>query len=187
MGQIHRTGDVSPISYRRWESLVYKYRESLGHTFCHGMVQLLDKARQMETEAVSLHIIYLRTSICNQRPYYRLYLMDGKFYNGNTDCWTYWEMPELVSCVENRFPVPEELFYLGYGPQFVKTEQKIKTSVETLYFVMGKVIRYFLDTATGEIPSIGKYPVYFGEYMGDQRLIRQGNQQKNQKEPYENR
>lgn len=113
--------------------------------------------------------------------------MEERFYNGNTDCWTYWEMPELVSYVENRFPIPKELFYLGYGSQSVKAEQKIRASVETLYFVMGKAIKHFLDTAMEEIPSIGKYPMYFGEYMGDQKLIWQGNQKKDQKGPCANR
>lgn len=156
--------------------MVYKHKESLSHSFCYGMVQLLDKAQQMKIEVVSLHVIYLRTSICSKQPYYRLYLLDGRSYNGNTDCWVYWEMPEMISYIEDRFPLTKELFYLGYGSQLVNVEQKIKTSVETLYFVMGKTIRYFLNAAIEKVPSIKRYPVYFGEFMGDQKLIRQENQ-----------
>lgn len=48
MKQINRAEEIHPVSYRRWESVVCKYRESLGHSFCHGMEHLLDKAQKME-------------------------------------------------------------------------------------------------------------------------------------------
>lgn len=159
-----------PISAKRWKSLIYKDQETLVRSFAGGLEQLLEKAVQMELEAVSLHIIYLRSSICNQRPYFRLYLFDENLYNGNTDCWVYLEMPELTRQIKQTFPIEIRPTSPDRRMETL-LEQKHFQCAEFLYGVLGNMMRELLDSAQKEMSCGISVPIYFGEYMTEQKLL----------------
>lgn len=161
----------NPVSFKRWKSIVYKNREKLGQSLVQGITRLLEEVDRKKINAVSLHIIYTRTGICNKRPYYRIYLFDERLYNGNTDCWTYWEMPELINYAESMFPIMEGSCQLGYKPPEEIMEQKRLKCAENLYIIMGEMIACFLHYVFEQLPQINCYSVFFGEYMNEQRLL----------------
>lgn len=92
----------------------------------------MQKANCINFNATSLHIIYTRTSVYNNRPYYRLYLFDKMLYNGNTDCWVYWEMPNIISFVEGRFLAAKNPHQLGYELTETVIEERKVRCVENL-------------------------------------------------------
>lgn len=162
--------NLPPIPAKRWKSLIYKNQEALVRSLAGGLEKLSEKADQMELAAVSLHIIYLRSSICNQRPYFRLYLFDENLYNGNTDCWVYWEMPELTRQIQQTFPVEIRPTSPDRRMETL-LEQKHFQCAEYLYGVLGNMIQGLLDSARKEMSYGVSVPVYFGEYMTEQKFL----------------
>jgi len=161
---------LPPIPAKRWKSLIYKNQETLVRSLAGGLDQLLEKAAQIELEAVSLHIIYLHSSICNQRPYFRLYLFDENLYNGNTDCWVYWEMPVLIEQIEQTFPI-EVCRRSPDRKHETLLEQKRAKCAEFLYRTLERVMPELLDGAQKELACGIYVPIYFEEYMTDQQLL----------------
>lgn len=161
---------LPPIPAKRWKSLIYKDQETLVRSLAGGLEQFLEKADQMELAAVSLHIIYLRSSICNQRPYFRLYLFDENLYNGNTDCWVYWEMSELTRQIQQTFPIETRPTSPDRRMETL-LEQKHFQCAEFLYGVFGNMIQGLLDSAQKEMSCGISVPVYFGEYMIEQKFL----------------
>ena len=174
MERVSNIESICPVSRKRWMCILYKNRKNLSNSFGYGLMQLFNKAGKLKIKAVSLHIIYLRTSIYNKRPYYRLYLFDEKLYNGNTDCWVYWEMAEIIAYMELIFPIVNEEYCIGYKYQIGSQEKKIKESVENLHLVVDEMIGYFINSVVKQFPQIRNYPVYLGEYMNEQQLIYDG-------------
>ena len=160
-----------PISCKRWKSIIYKNREEVSHTLVLGITELMQKAERINLSATSLRIIYTRTSVYNNRPYYRIYLFDKKLYNGNTDCWVYWEMPDIIRFAERRFPIVKNPYQSGYKLSETVMEEKRVRCAENLYIAMREIISYFLNYVYLKLPQIKYYSVFFGEYIGEQKVL----------------
>lgn len=161
---------ILPISTKHWKSRIYKSWESLSQSLALGLEQLLEKAVQIKPDAATLHIFYLRSSVCNQRPYFRLYLLDENMYNGSMDCWVYWEMPDLINLIRQAFPIEVQPNSPDRKLEAL-LEQKHLECAEFLYAALGKMIPGLLDSAQKEMSACISVPIYFGEYMTEGRLL----------------
>lgn len=162
---------VPPISSKRWKSMIYKNKEVLAVSLGNGISEVLTKANNLGLEAVSMHIIFTRVSVANNRPFYRIYLLDKKLYNGNTDCWVYWEMPVLITCFEQTFPMGLDPYAQGYKPKEEIMEEKRRRSAEQLQAIMGEMITGIFRLAAERVPQEVGIPVYFGEFMEKQQRV----------------
>lgn len=158
------------ISIEQMDGWIHQNQDALVLSFIQSFTQLQQKIAQLDTETKSVHIIYLRTSVNIGQPYFRLYSFNEKQYNGNIDCWVSWEMPELMKQIENIVTDKFRTSLPSPKIEFQK-EQKRLQYADILYRELDKVIQELVNQTELELNIDSSIPIYFGEYMSEQKKI----------------
>lgn len=164
--------EIRPVSYKRWEFMILKNQDNLRQSLTKGMNELFEKAEEININAKSFHIFYMRTGVYIGQPFFRLYLFDEQGYNGLYECWTYWNTPELMNYMELLVPMPVMCSWKDNRLPEIVIERKRKESAENLYLAMGNLITYIIDPVMVRFPQINHYVMCFGGYMDEPKLIR---------------
>ena len=156
----------------RWKALIYQNWSELVDELSESLAALYEKSEALGVVPECLHIHYLRTSVYNKLPFFRLDFFDEKKWNGNTECWVYWDAGVVTDMLYTCMPYRVD----KYAPTREKKEDAVleKKRLEcanVLHGVMGQMIEALLQDAVRKSDQEIGCAVYYGEYMGGTKGI----------------
>ena len=157
----------SVLTEKHWKSLVYHNWNNLVDELAKSLIALNEKAQVLGVVPEYLYIHYLRTSVCNKSPFFRLDYFDEQKWNGNTDCWIYWDAGTVTDMLYTRMPCVVEKHISDCGRKEAELEAERLACADILHGIMQKMIQALLSDAILKSSfDVGDIPVFYGEYMG---------------------
>jgi hypothetical protein len=162
-----------PLISKRWESLIYHHWNKLVDELSNSLVALSEKAEATKLFPAYMYIHYLRTSVSNKLPLFRLDFFDANKWNGNTQCWVYWDTGVVTDLLFVCMPenVGEHLSSKSIKEN-AELEKKWLQTADILHGVMKKAIEALMQEAMDKASFEIGCDVYYGEYMATTKKIR---------------
>jgi len=165
------------LDEKRWKSLIYRHWNELVDELSKSLVALNEKAEAMRFVPEYLYIHYLRTSVLNELPFFRLDFYDAEKWNGNTHCWVYWDAGVVTDLLFAYMPKDTSEHLSNRGEmENAKLERKWLQTADILHGIMEKAIKSLLEEALAKIldktPYIDDCDIFYGEYMGVMKRIK---------------
>ena len=162
------------LSGKRFESLLYHNWDRLVDELGKSLVALQEKAKAMDIVPKYLYIHYLRTSVHNELPFFRLDFLDENKWNGNLECWEYWDASVVTDMLYVCMPIEVDRYAGDRGKKEAEIEHKRLACADALHGLMKQMIEAFLQNAIRQSAYDIGCDVCYGEYMGGVKKIRLG-------------
>lgn len=170
-GRVTTAKPLFRLTHKRWKSLLYWNWDTIVASLRSSLTTLQKKAEDMQIVPDFLYVHYLRSSVCNQLPCFRLDFFDENKWNGNTECWVYWDTSAVTDFLYTCIPISIDELAADRGKKEAELERKRLECANELYESMKHMIELLFNETLTKLNFYNKYEVFFGEYMGEAKRI----------------